>query len=70
VNCPRCHNHIAEGFYCIRCGYVPARNEALVRGWSSGAEPSSNSPGWAKFAQPTKFVHDLADAATALSLAK
>ncbi len=23
MNCPRCKCHIADGFYCIRCGYVP-----------------------------------------------
>lgn len=25
MNCPRCDNYIVPEFYCINCGYVPAR---------------------------------------------
>jgi hypothetical protein len=28
MNCPRCECHIADGFYCIRCGYVPTEIDA------------------------------------------
>jgi hypothetical protein len=21
--CPRCHDHIPDQFYCLKCGYVP-----------------------------------------------
>jgi hypothetical protein len=23
MSCPRCESHITDGFYCVRCGYVP-----------------------------------------------
>lgn len=29
MSCPRCESHIAEGFYCIRCGYVPTGIEPI-----------------------------------------
>jgi len=28
MNCPRCECHIADGFYCIGCGYVPTQIDA------------------------------------------
>jgi hypothetical protein len=28
MNCPRCECHIADGFYCIGCGYVPTDIDA------------------------------------------
>ncbi len=31
MNCPRCECHIADGFYCIRCGYVPTLIDAKTR---------------------------------------
>jgi hypothetical protein len=29
MNCPRCECHIAYGFYCVRCGYVPTSIERI-----------------------------------------
>jgi hypothetical protein len=28
MNCPRCERHIADGFYCVGCGYVPMQIDA------------------------------------------
>ena len=30
--CPRCHSHIADGFYCTRCGYVPSKGDSPAAG--------------------------------------
>jgi hypothetical protein len=30
VSCPRCRNAISDGFYCIRCGYVPTYAEPIT----------------------------------------
>jgi hypothetical protein len=27
MNCPKCHRHIVEGFYCCGCGYLPLWRE-------------------------------------------
>ena len=29
MSCPRCESPISEGFYCIRCGYVPTGIEPI-----------------------------------------
>jgi hypothetical protein len=29
MNCPRCECHIADGFYCVRCGHVPTSIERI-----------------------------------------
>lgn len=30
MRCPRCHSHIMEGFYCIRCGHVPTPGKPRI----------------------------------------
>lgn len=70
VNCPRCHSPIADGFYCIRCGYVPSHGEPLIAVWPSCAEPISVGSRWSKFARPKKHGHDLLTLLNALSVAK
>jgi hypothetical protein len=30
MSCPRCEMHISEGFYCVRCGYVPPQGVATI----------------------------------------
>ncbi len=32
MNCPRCECHIADGFYCVQCGYVPTAIDLIANG--------------------------------------